>query len=356
MEPTFLMILWFILVAVLWIGFFFLEGFDFGVAMLYPILGKDPRERRVMINSIGPTWDGNEVWLLTAGGATFAAFPGWYASLFSGLYIPLFLVLMGLIIRGISFEYRAIMPDDRWRDTFDWCGTIGSLIVALVFGVGFANFWIGMPVAGDPPHMTQSLLSLFSPFGLLGGVMLVVLCTYHGAMFLSLKTAGSVYDKAQGYIAKVGWVAVLLLALFVVAGNIFYPASHNAWIEGWGTIVCWAVGIVSVVCLIASMLLHKANRDGLAFILTGLSIATLFISIFVKMYGTLGFISGAEGTLDLTIAASSPRTLTLMSFAALILVPIVLAYISWTYWVFRKRLHVDNMPDEPAELAVKQAV
>lgn len=147
LDASPLQIVWFLLIAVLWIGFFFLEGFDFGVSMLYPILGKDPKERRVMINTIGPTWDGNEVWLITAGGATFAAFPGWYATLFSGLYLPLFLVLVGLILRGISFEYRAKMPDDRWRNAFDACASIGSLIVSLVFGIGFANFVKGMDVA-----------------------------------------------------------------------------------------------------------------------------------------------------------------------------------------------------------------
>ena len=174
-----LIILWFLLVAVLWIGFFFLEGFDFGVAMLYPVIGKDPTERRVMINTIGPTWDGNEVWLLTAGGAMFAAFPGWYSTLFSGLYVPLLLVLLGLIVRGVSFEYRALMPDDNWRDTFDTCSTVGSLIVPLVFGIGFANMWKGIPVDGQPPLMSGGFWSLFSPFALLGGVMLVILV--HGA-------------------------------------------------------------------------------------------------------------------------------------------------------------------------------
>lgn len=355
-DPTFLQILWFVLIAVLWIGFFFFEGFDFGVAMLYFILGKDPRERRVMVNSIGPTWDGNEVWLLTAGGAMFAAFPGWYSTLFSGLYLPLFLVLLGLIIRGVSFEYRAMMPDDRWRDTFDWCSSIGSFIVSLVFGVGFANFFIGMPVAGNPPHMTQSFWSLFSPLALLGGVLTVLLFTVHGAVFLTLKTEGSVYEKAEGYIKKMGPVVVVLLLAFVVCANVFYPTSDNPWLGDIAPILTWGLGLVSVLCLVGSLLAHNKRADTPSFIFTGVTIATLFASIFVKMYGSLGFISeDPANPLNIVTASSSPKTLGLMSIFAAIFVPIVLGYTIWSYYVFRKRLSVANMPPEPSEDAKDEA-
>lgn len=350
-----LIILWFLLEAVLWIGFFFLEGFDFGVAMLYPVIGKDPRERRVMINTIGPTWDGNEVWLLTAGGAMFAAFPGWYSTLFSGLYLPLLLVLLGLIIRGISFEYRALMPDDNWRDTFDWCATIGSFIVSLVFGVGFANMWIGMPVAGDPPHMTQSFWSLFSPFALLGGVLAVVLFMVHGAVFLSLKTKGSVHDKAHGVIKLLGPVALALLTAYIVIGNIAYPASDNAFLGGAGAVAMWVVGLLAVAALGFAIMMHNEKgvqtRENLAFIGTGVAIAALFATHFIKMFGSLGFVPATGTNFDMNVAASSPGTLSLMSVAALVGVPIVLAYTIWSYSVFRKRISVDQMPPEPSELA-----
>ncbi|WP_341730028.1 cytochrome d ubiquinol oxidase subunit II [Brooklawnia sp.] len=349
-----LIILWFLLVGVLWIGFFFLEGFDFGVAMLYPVIGKDPTERRVMINTIGPTWDGNEVWLLTAGGAMFAAFPGWYSTLFSGLYVPLLLVLLGLIIRGVSFEYRALMPDDNWRDTFDWCATIGSLIVSLVFGVGFANMWKGMPVDGQPPHMS-GFWNLFTPFTLLGGVALVVIFMVHGAVFLSLKASGSVHDKAHGVIKLLGPVAVALLAAFVVIGNIAYPATNNPHLGSGASAAMWVVGLVSVAALAFGVLMHTEKgvqkRENLAFFGTGLAIATLFVTIFIKIFGTLGFVPTPGTEFDMWIAASSAVTLNLMSKAALVGVPLVLAYTIWSYRVFRRRLSVDHMPPESSSAA-----
>lgn len=351
-----LIVLWFLLEVVLWVGFFFLEGFDFGVAMLYPIIGKDPKERRVMINSIGPTWDGNEVWLLTAGGAMFAAFPGWYSSLFSGIYLPLFLVLLGLIIRGVSFEYRALMPDDRWRDTFDWCSTIGSLIVALVFGIGFANMWRGMGIAGDPPHMTTGFWALFNWFGLLGGITLIALCLSHGATFLALKTDGAVRDKASSLLKKLSPITAVLVALMVILGNLIYPASDNPHLGTVGGVFTWVVGLISVVCIVFAGIMHNQprvqKRENIAFVATGLSIATLFITIFIRIFGTLGFVPEAGTKFDMWVAASSNSTLTLMSFAALVGVPIVLLYTIWTYRVFRRRLSVKNMPPEPSEQSV----
>lgn len=361
MSHETLIVIWFLLEAVLWIGFFFLEGFDFGVALLYPVIGKKPRERRVMINAIGPTWDANEVWLLTAGGAMFAAFPGWYSTLFSGLYLPLLLVLLGLIIRGVSFEYRALMPDDNWRDTFDWCATIGSFLVSLVFGVGFANMWIGMPVAGDPPHMTGSFWSLFSPFALLGGVLAVVLFMVHGAVFLTLKTDGVVRENASRVVRSLGPVAVGLLALFVVIGNIAYPASDNPHLSGVGAASMWILSALSVVALALAVLMHNKgggdqSRENWAFIGTGAAIATLFATHFVKMYGTLGFVPAPGTDFDARVAASSEATLSLMSVAALIFVPIVLGYSIWSYSVFRRRLSVANMPPEPSEAAAEAMV
>ena len=231
-------IVWFLLIAVLWVGFFFLEGFDFGVAMLLPVLGRDDKERRVMVNTIGPTWDGNEVWLLTAGGATFAAFPGWYATLFSGLYLPLLLVLVGLILRGVAFEYRSKHPDAKWRHTFDVFATYGSLTAALVLGVGFANFVIGL--ANDGKLWNGSFFGLFGPFALLGGVLFVTLFLIHGATFLALKSRGEIHDRARGFVRTWGWPVVGVLAVFVICQHAFWPATSefgNLTAPGWVTAV-----------------------------------------------------------------------------------------------------------------------
>jgi len=363
--------LWFVLIGVLWVGFFFLEGFDFGVGMLIPFLGgKSDEKRRVMVNAVGPTWDGNEVWLLTAGGATFAAFPTWYATLFSVLYLPLFLVLVGLIARGISFEYRSMNPSTKWRNSFDWTNSIGSFIVALVLGVGFANFVRGVPVntIGDFSHR---FFGLFNGYGLLGGVMLVVLFLAHGAQFLSIKTMDEVGVSARKAADILTPVAAVLMAVFVIWGTGMY-AGDNPFNSGWGTPVRWIVGIVSVVALVAATLFGRMKRPGLAFVGTGLAIATWVIQVWATIYGTLGIgvqancddvtqgcslffqkisfgaWSGAEGLYGgaspMSMYASSELTLGLMRTFAFIMVPIVLAYIIWAYHVFRKRLSTTNIP------------
>ncbi|MDF1487284.1 cytochrome d ubiquinol oxidase subunit II [Tessaracoccus caeni] len=344
-SVPFLPTLWFLLVAVLWIGFFFLEGFDFGVAMLIPVLGKTDKDRRVVVNTIGPTWDGNEVWLLTAGGAMFAAFPGWYASLFSALYLPLLLVLVGLILRGVAFEYRSKHHTSQYKRMLDAFATWGSFITTLVFGVGFANFVIGLP--NDGLLFNGSFFGLFSPFALLGGVLLVAIFLTHGAAFIALKTKGEIHDRAKAFGVKSGGVSIILLAIFVVSQNVFWPATSEF---GDLSLFAWIVGIVSVVALLAGVLMVGRGRDGWAFVFTGLSIATLFIGTFLRMFGNLGFAQDeavAVGErLTVLSAASSDTTLTIMSWAALVFVPIVLGYQAWSYWVFRKRLSTKNIPDE----------
>lgn len=340
-----LAIVWFLLVTILWLGYFFLEGFDYGVAMLIPILGKNDKDKRVLVNTIGPVWDGNEVWLLTAGGAMFAAFPGWYASLFSALYLPLLLVLIGLIFRGVAFEYRSKHPDTRYRAMLDWFATIGSFLPSLVFGVGFANFVIGL--ANDGLLWNGSFWGLFGPFALLGGVMLVVLFLVHGSAFIALKTKGVIHDRAEGFGAKVGWAATALVAVFVVCQNVFYPANSEF---GDFTVFAWVAGVLAIACIAAATVMIGKGRDGWGFILTGLSIVTLFVGIFLRLYGNLGFAQDESlpvtDRLNIITAASSQTTLTIMTWAAVIFVPIVLAYQSWSYWVFHKRISTANIPDE----------
>lgn len=345
-EPTALQTLWFILIAVLWIGYLVLEGFDYGVAMLIPYLGRTEKEKRVMVNTIGPVWDGNQVWLLTAGGATFAAFPGWYATLFSGLYLPLFLVLFGLIIRGVSFEYRSKHPDTKWRRSFDQMASIGSFIVTLVFGVGFANFIIGLPItaAANSPFLfvvtpSPFLWQLFGWFGLLGGVVLVALFLFHGALYLSLKTKGELHDRARAFATRIGLVAIVGGAIFLVAQQFVHPTG---WL-GWLLLVLAAAGLV------AAWWFNKVDRNGFAFLSSAATILFVAIGIFATMWPGLGFRDAAgalDSPLNVTTAASTEGTLMVMTIAAVIFVPIVLAYTSWTYWVFRRRLGVENMPDE----------
>lgn len=346
-EPTTLQVVWYVLIAVLWIGYLVLEGFDYGVGMLIPFLGKTEKERRVIVNTVGPLWDGNEVWLITAGGAMFAAFPGWYATLFSALYLPLFVILVGLIIRGVSFEYRAKNPDTAWRRTFDRLACTGSFVVSLVFGIAFANFIIGLPVAvaegSNHLHVfTGSFWSLFSPFALLGGAVFVLVFLFHGANFLALKTKGVVHDRAEAYAGRVGLWAVIAGAAFLVWANV----AHGIGALGW------ALAAVAAAALVGSWLAIRAGRDGLAFAATTTAILGVAVWIFVRMWPELGFDnSAATVPLDRVTAASTELTLTIMTWAAVVFLPLVLAYQSWTIWIFRKRISTKNIPDDVAVAA-----
>lgn len=337
--------IWFILATVLWVGFFLLEGFDFGVGMHIKLLGRDDKSKRVIINTIGPVWDGNEVWLLTAGGAMFAAFPGWYASLFSALYLPLFLVLVGLILRGVAFEYRAKGGTVGFASMMDWFASIGSFIASLVLGVGFANFVIGLP--NDGLLFNGTFFGLFSPFALLGGVLFVIVFLTHGATFLALKTKGEIHDKARRFVGTYGWVAAGALALFVICQNIFWPANSEF---GNFAVIGWLLAVIAIASIVGSVwMTSRQDREGWGFALGGISIVALIAGIFFRMYGNLGFAqntgTAVEERLNIITAASSETTLTIMTVAAVIFVPIVLGYQAWSYWVFRKRLSTKNIPD-----------
>src|SRR5512135_3092695 len=211
-----LQILWFILIAVLWIGFFFLEGFDFGVGMLLPFLGKKDEERRAIINTIGSVWDGNEVWLLTAGGATFAAFPHWYATMFSGFYLALFLLLVGLILRGISFEYRSKDSNPKWRSRFDWMIAIGSFLASFLLGAAFANLARGVPI-NEKMMYTGNLFTLLNPYGLIGGLATTSVFVLHGANFLGLKLDGELRGRVYKLSKKIYIAAVIITTVLLVA-------------------------------------------------------------------------------------------------------------------------------------------
>ncbi|MEW6085035.1 MAG: cytochrome d ubiquinol oxidase subunit II [Chloroflexota bacterium] len=335
MSYEFLQTLWFILIAVLWIGFHFLEGFDFGVGMLLPFLGKKDEERRAIINSIGSVWDGNEVWLLTAGGATFAAFPHWYATMFSGFYLALFLLLIGLILRGISFEYRSKNPDPKWRNRFDWMIAVGSFIASLLLGAAFANLARGVPINEDM-MFTGNLFTLLNPYGLLGGLTTVAVFLLHGANFLGLKLEGELRERVNGFAKKIWSVTTALyiaLAVFTYAAGFWARGIVNPGI----------VPITAVVVLLVAGYFINQKMEGWAFIMVALNIVLTQVTFFTMTFPNV-MISSTNPAFSLTIynASSSQYTLTVMSIVALIFVPIVLAYQAWTYYMFRKRISTDK--------------
>jgi cytochrome bd ubiquinol oxidase subunit II len=341
MTHEMLQTLWFILIAVLWIGFYFLEGFDFGVGMLLTFLGKKDEERRAIINTIGPTWDGNEVWLIAAGGAMFAAFPMWYATMFSGFYLALFLLLVGLIIRGIAFEYRSKDSNPKWRHTFDWMITIGSFMSALLLGVAFANLAKGVPIGPDmnivSPNGIVTVIGLLNPYGLLGGLATVTVFLVYGANFLSLKLEGDLRERARTFAWRLWIVAVGAVLLFTATTYLYTDVLTKLGVNPGIT------PILAVVALLATGFFIRSKQEGWAFITTGLQIVLTMVTFFLLMYPRV-MISSLNPAWSLTIynSSSSPYTLTIMSIVALIFVPIILAYQGWTYWMFRKRISTDK--------------
>ncbi len=332
MSHETLQTLWFVLIAVLWIGFFFLEGFDFGVGMLMPFLGKKDEQRRAIINSIGTTWDGNEVWLLTAGGATFAAFPQWYATMFSGFYLALFLLLVGLIIRGIAFEYRSKDPNPKWRHTFDWMIAIGSFVAPLLLGTAFCNLAKGVPIDQNMTY-TGNLFTLLNPYGLIGGLTMVTVFLLHGANFLTLKLEGDLRERAHAAARKIYVAAAVMVVVLAIATYIYTDITTKIGIDPG------VIPILSVVVLLATIYFINKRMEGWAFAFTGLHIVLTQVAFFTLMFPRV-MISSTNPDWSLTIynASSSQYTLTVMSIVALIFVPIVLAYQGWTYYMFRKRV------------------
>jgi cytochrome d ubiquinol oxidase subunit II len=324
---------WFITIAVLWIGYFFLEGFDFGVGMLLHPLGRSDADRRVMINTIGPVWDGNEVWLLVAGGATFAAFPNWYATLFSGFYLPLFLILLALIFRGVAFEYRGKVDSVRWRRRWDLAIAVGSWVPAVLWGVAFANIVRGVPIDANQ-DFTGTLFTLLNPFGLLGGVTTASLFMLHGANFLSLKTVGDIRERAHRASEIMGIVAI-------VTGGTFLIWNQLARGTGW----TWIPVLGAAIALVVGVFAERADREGVAFGATGLAIALAVVALFGSLWPNV-MPSSTDPAFSLTVenASSTDYTLKVMTVVALVMTPIVLLYQGWTYWVFRKRIGTQHLP------------
>ncbi|MFN2395735.1 MAG: cytochrome d ubiquinol oxidase subunit II [Bacteroidales bacterium] len=333
-------LIWFILIAILFIGYFILEGFDFGVGILMPFISKDDTDRRIVINTIGPFWDANEVWLITAGGAMFAAFPHWYATLFSGFYIPLFLMLLALILRAVGFEFRSKMEQKWWRKTFDQFIFWGSLIPALLWGVAFTNIVQGLPIGPDK-NFTGNLLHILNPYALLGGLVVVLIFVLHGALFLSLRTTDDLKERAEK-IARILWIPIAVItAAFAVMGY-------------WNTVLFEGLGLVpgsfptlAILSFIACYVFMRMKMQGYAF---AFAAATILLGAAVVFYGLFPNVmpSSIDAEYSLTVynASSSKLTLQIMSIVALFFVPVVLAYQGWSYYVFSKRISRDAIPRE----------
>ena len=329
---------WFTLIAVLWIGYFCLEGFDFGVGMLLPFLAEDDTERRVLINTIGPVWDGNEVWLLVAGGATFAAFPEWYATLFSGFYLPLLLILAALIVRGLAFEYRAKRDDLSWRRNWDLAIIIGSFVPAVLWGVAFANILRGVPIDTDLEY-TGGFFNLLNPYALLGGAMTLLLFLTHGAIFVSLKTDGRIRVAARGLALRVGAGAAVAAVVFLL------------WTQlDTGGVASAIAFVLAAAALVGGLAAVAAGREGWAFLGTFVAIALGVAGLFLALFPDVMPTSLASGvSLTTTNASATDYTLKVMTVVAAIFTPIVLGYQAWTYWVFRRRISDHHIPDAELE-------
>ncbi|NIK58035.1 cytochrome d ubiquinol oxidase subunit II [Kribbella shirazensis] len=320
---------WFVAIATLWTGYFVLEGFDFGVGMLYRVLGRDEPERRAAISTIGPVWDGNEVWLIMAGAATFAAFPEWYATLFSGFYLPLFAILVGLILRGVALEYRGKRDDPVWRARMDAMIVVGSVLPALLWGVAFGNIVRGVPLDADHEYV-GGLGTLLNPFALLGGLTFVAVFVTHGAIFLALRTTGDLRVRANRLATRAGAVAAVLAIAFLT------------WAQALrGDTISAGVAVAAVVAFAGGLVANVLRREGWAFVGTTFAIGLAVVSLFVALFpDVMPSTLDPASTLTAVEAASSSYTLKAMTIITAIFFPLVLLYQGWTYWVFRKRVIV----------------
>ncbi|WP_394941012.1 cytochrome d ubiquinol oxidase subunit II [Psychromicrobium sp. YIM B11713] len=324
---------WFVLIAVLWIGYLFLEGFDLGVGMLMKLFARENRERRVLLNTVGPVWDGNEVWLITAIGATFAAFPHWYAALLSALYLPMILVLLGLIFRAVGFEYRGKVSSERWRSCWDWAIFAGSLVAAFGVGVALVMTTTGLPLNANGDRVGGAF-AWFNGYALLGGTAVVLFCLIQALAFLALKTDGTVRTRARRLFAR--WAPPALLPLLAWAVVVELGSAKP---------LGWLLLLLAGLAASAAILWARRGREGWSFLFLGVFLLAVMSSIFYNLYprvlpSTLG------ESFDLTVqnASSSAYTLGLMSVIACFGVPLVLAYQGWTYWVFRKRISTASIP------------
>ncbi|MBC7443672.1 MAG: cytochrome d ubiquinol oxidase subunit II [Ramlibacter sp.] len=320
-------ILWFWIIAAMFIGYFVLDGFDFGVGMSLPFLGKDDLDRRVIINTIGPVWDLNETWVIVAGASLFAAFPEWYATMFSGFYLALLVILLALIVRGVSFEYRHQRPESAWKARFDLMIVVGSAVPALLWGVAFANVVQGVQLDAGHNYI-GTFFDLLNPYALLGGLTTLLLFFTHGVVFISLKTEGDIRQRAQKLAVKAGIVTILVAASFLLWTTLAF-----------GSLVTAVFAAVAAVALIASFLANLRGSEGWAFTLMAATIAFAVLTLFASLFpDVMPASNDAANSLTIDNASSTPYTLQVMSWTALFAMPVILLYQGWTYWVLRKRV------------------
>jgi cytochrome bd-type quinol oxidase subunit 2 len=319
---------WFILIAVLWTGFFILEGFDFGVGMLHSAVGRNDAERRAALNTIGPLWDGNEVWLIVAGASMFAAFPGWYATMFSAFNLALVLLLTALIARGLSFEYRGKRDSPHWRRTWDWLLTVSSVLAPLIIGVALGDLLNGLPI-NSAQNYTGSFWDLFQPYGVFTGVTLVLICALHGATFLSLKTTGDMHERSRHLARRIAPFATAAVVGFAIWTHV----AHS------DTFFLNPIELLAILAVLAACWLVYDERDGFSFAATTVTIASCIVAIFVGLYSNV-MVSSTSAANNLTAynTASPAYPLKVMSVVAVVLLPVVLIYQAWTYYVFRRRV------------------
>jgi cytochrome bd ubiquinol oxidase subunit II len=329
--------IWFIIIVIFWIGFFVLEGFDFGVGALHMLIGKTEIERRVVINTIGPWWDGNEVWLIVAGAATFAAFPIWYATLFSAGYLALLLVLVALFGRGVSFEYRGKSNDVRWRSAWSWALAIGSCLIPLLLGVALGDLLKGLPINQSHDY-TGNFFDLLTGYGLMTGVTLLVLCLLHGATFLALRTTDDIRERARAFARRIGAVAVVVTLAWVIWTLV---------VIGGGT-VPQPTQIFGMIAVIFAQRLASTDNDGWAFAASAFAIAAAIGQLFISLYPNV-MISSTNTAYNLTVnnAAAGHYALVVMTVVAVLLFPLVLLYQGWSFHVFRRRVSAPPAPTGP---------
>jgi cytochrome d ubiquinol oxidase subunit II len=320
--------IWFVIITILWLGFFVLEGFDFGVGALHMLIGKTDTERRVVINTIGPWWDGNEVWLIVAGASMFAAFPEWYATMFSALYLALVLLLVALFGRGVSFEYRGKRESQRWRNGWSWALTIGSILIPLLIGVALGDLLHGLPI-DSKFEFTGNFFSLLTGYGLMTGVTLLVLCLLHGATFLALRTTGEIRDRAHSAARSIGIVAIVVNLAWVVWTLV---------VIGGGTLP-EPTQIFGMVAVIIATLLATTDNDAWAFVASGFGIAAAIGQLFISLYPNV-MVSSTNDAYNLTVnnAAAGHYGLVVMTVVAVLFFPIVMLYQGWSFHVFRRRV------------------